>query len=69
MLRHTGILCRNFVDQIYVAVGAASKSSTVFGAAFGAEHDQDHITQAIAAVSARLALTRQVHFGSQVVRL
>ena len=40
------------MNQIYVAVRAAGKSRTVFGSAFGAEHDQNHIPHAIPAVSA-----------------
>jgi len=51
-LPHTGILFRNFVNQIYVAVRAAGKSRAVFDSAFGAEHDQNHIPHAIPAVSA-----------------
>jgi len=51
-LPHLGILFRNFVNQIYVAVKAAGKSRTVFGSALGAEHDQNHIPHAIPVVSA-----------------
>ena len=40
------------MNQIYVAVRAVGKSRTVFGSAFGAEHDQNHIPHAIPAVSA-----------------
>jgi len=52
-LPHAGILLRDFVNQIHVAVGAVVKSRTVFGSAFRAEHDRNGIPHAIRFVSAR----------------
>jgi len=49
----TRIPLRNFVNQIYAAIRAAGKSRAVFGPAFGAEHDHNHIPHAIPAVSGR----------------
>jgi hypothetical protein len=50
-------LFRNFLNQIYVAVRTAGKSRTVFGSAFGAEHNQNHIPHAIPSVSGWQAVT------------
>jgi hypothetical protein len=40
------------LHQIHVTVGAAAKSSTVLGSAFGAEHGGNDIPDAIFPVSA-----------------